>query len=224
MSRKGFTLIELLVVIAIIAILAAILFPVFARAREKARQASCSSNLKQLATAAMMYIQDYDEMTPAMFRTGAHTGQTGNGLGYYTWHEAIQPYTKNWQMFKCPSNTAYGPTFDDCCGRQTEQWGYGICGAYYPSKLYLLDGVALGSVAAPSETFWMSDWPGPATTCEFVYPGVYGWGTEPANYAERCYGGAAVHNGGSNYAFYDGHVKWFNESALKFSMFTVEQD
>ena len=224
MARRGFTLIELLVVIAIIAILAAILFPVFARAREKARQASCASNLKQLATAAIMYVQDYDEKTPGILMGGAHTGRTGNALNYYTWHEDIQPYTKNWQMFVCPSNSDYGPWFDNCCGRQTEQYGYGLCGGNYPGKLYLLDGVSLGAIAVPAETLWMSDWPGPGTTCEFVYPGIYGWGTAPGNYAATCQGGDPVHNDGANYAFYDGHVKWMNQSAIKFNMYTAEAD
>ncbi len=97
--RKGFTLIELLVVIAIIAILAAILFPVFARAREKARQASCSSNLKQIGTAFLMYAQDYDEVL-----CDAITGRDhGNWAIMAAWTRALMPYVKNRQLFKCPS-------------------------------------------------------------------------------------------------------------------------
>ncbi|MEP6756874.1 MAG: DUF1559 domain-containing protein [Chthonomonadales bacterium] len=93
----GFTLIELLVVIAIIAILAAILFPVFAAAREKARQSACLSNLKQVGTAAMMYTQDYDENIP---RTELGTEGPDN-LEYY-WGDMIMPYTKSWQILQCP--------------------------------------------------------------------------------------------------------------------------
>jgi prepilin-type N-terminal cleavage/methylation domain-containing protein/prepilin-type processing-associated H-X9-DG protein len=105
MSRRNhaFTLIELLVVIAIIAILAAILFPVFAQAREKARQASCLSNLKQTGLAVMMYDQDYDETYPkAEFWDG--NSSFGN---YYMWGSqlCIQPYIKNLDVYKCPSDS-----------------------------------------------------------------------------------------------------------------------
>ncbi|HEX3000468.1 MAG TPA: prepilin-type N-terminal cleavage/methylation domain-containing protein [Armatimonadota bacterium] len=92
--KQGFTLIELLVVIAIIAILAAILFPVFARAREKARTSTCQSNGKQIAMAILSYVQDYDETYPR--------GQFG---WVYRWNDAIAPYIKNTQVFKCPSAT-----------------------------------------------------------------------------------------------------------------------
>ena len=92
--RRGFTLIELLVVIAIIAILAAILFPVFARAREKARQASCQSNLKQIGLATLMYIQDYDERFPH---------HTGGPIAAYDWPISLIPYVKNTQLWQCPS-------------------------------------------------------------------------------------------------------------------------
>src|ERR1700704_2940490 len=96
--RRGFTLIELLVVIAIIAILAAILFPVFAQAREKARQASCTSNLKQAGLAMMMYIQDYDEQYPSGSRYNPNTNNTlAWGLG---WAGQTYAYTKNAQVLK----------------------------------------------------------------------------------------------------------------------------
>jgi prepilin-type N-terminal cleavage/methylation domain-containing protein/prepilin-type processing-associated H-X9-DG protein len=92
MKKKGFTLIELLVVIAIIAILAAILFPVFARARENARRASCQSNQKQIALGFKQYIQDYDELYP---RTGSSP----------VWNVALDPYLKSTQIFVCPSDS-----------------------------------------------------------------------------------------------------------------------
>jgi len=97
-SRKGFTLIELLVVIAIIAILAAILFPVFARAREKARQTSCLSNMKQIALSAQMYLTDYDGSYPMSIYTQS-TGPTS----VITFYHALMPYMKNAQILQCPS-------------------------------------------------------------------------------------------------------------------------
>ena len=102
LNRKGFTLIELLVVIAIIAILAAILFPVFARARENARRASCQSNLKQIGLGLIQYSQDYDELMPnAWF--GPNGYGDSNNTTVYKWMDAIQPYIKSTQLFTCPS-------------------------------------------------------------------------------------------------------------------------
>src|SRR5581483_8691984 len=95
-SRKyGFTLIELLVVIAIIAILAAILFPVFAQAREKARATTCLSNMKQVMLGELMYAQDYDE---------SHSWTWGWDPTWVPWHQQINPYIKNQQLWKCPSD------------------------------------------------------------------------------------------------------------------------
>jgi prepilin-type N-terminal cleavage/methylation domain-containing protein len=118
-STRGFTLIELLVVIAIIAILAAILFPVFAQAREKARQASCASNFKQVMTASLQYVQDYDETWPI---TVPNDGATNSTFTVFTvpeqvlnpapaspvtrshWAIALQPYIKSYQVYTCPSS------------------------------------------------------------------------------------------------------------------------
>jgi prepilin-type N-terminal cleavage/methylation domain-containing protein/prepilin-type processing-associated H-X9-DG protein len=99
MKKTGFTLIELLVVIAIIAILAAILFPVFAQAREKARQTACLSNSKQLGTGVAMYLQDYDETFPI-----------GSSAGGYSWARQVHPYIKNAGVFSCSSAPPNPPT------------------------------------------------------------------------------------------------------------------
>ena len=103
MKRRGFTLIELLVVIAIIAILAAILFPVFARAREKARQTSCLSNVKQVTLGALMYAQDYDECVFGHIQGTRNTFYPPSGL-FLNWPQQVYPYIKNEQLLTCPSN------------------------------------------------------------------------------------------------------------------------
>src|SRR5262249_29715184 len=99
--RKAFTLIELLVVIAIIAILAAILFPVFAQARDRARSAACLSNVKQIGTGLLMYTQDYDEPVPQ--HAADYTDPLGAAAGP-NWAKALLPYSKNTAIFKCPSS------------------------------------------------------------------------------------------------------------------------
>ena len=130
--KRAFTLIELLVVIAIIAILAAILFPVFAQAREKARQTSCTSNMKQIGLALRMYTQDYDEtyfasgMLPTMPATAAD-GQNivrmmGGGTSYF-----LQPYVKNQQIFTCPSDAGdnyWGRSSTGCPWSKETWWGH----------------------------------------------------------------------------------------------------
>ena len=127
--RSGFTLIELLVVIAIISILAAILFPVFARARENARRASCSSNLKQIGLGAMMYMQDYDE---TMFLSSYpipggtqlwYTQVVGSSL--YPERALLQPYMKSTRITDCPSAGSIG-----YAGPALAQLAYGINSAY----------------------------------------------------------------------------------------------
>lgn len=107
-TSKAFTLIELLVVIAIIAILAAILFPVFGRARENARRTSCASNLKQIGLAVLQYTQDYDESYPAFYY--------GTGASGYSWRQAIQPYIKSTQVTVCPSNEESRTTANPASG------------------------------------------------------------------------------------------------------------
>jgi prepilin-type N-terminal cleavage/methylation domain-containing protein/prepilin-type processing-associated H-X9-DG protein len=146
---SGFTLIELLVVIAIIAILAAILFPVFARAREKARQISCISNIKQLGTATAMYNQDYDEQfyphrfncpggsacNPLMVQNGGQfVGITGAAQQKVFWISLLQPYIKNFQVFVCPSEPGgwYGANKDGVqCGNSANNGAVGCGGVGY---------------------------------------------------------------------------------------------
>lgn len=127
-GKKGFTLIELLVVIAIIAILAAILFPVFAKAREKARQAQCISNLKQIGLAVVQYRQDYDETMLPLFLPSANGPDNMGTVGTGTfWVTLLQPYTKNSQIFLCPSD----PKQQGCCvnvkrSYNANGWAYSI--------------------------------------------------------------------------------------------------
>jgi len=199
--RKGFTLIELLVVIAIIAILAAILFPVFARAREKARQTSCLSNAKQLALATIMYADDYDQTFPfAVFCP------PGN---YYYWHEAIGPYLKNEQIKLCPSvrraiGIDYGYNYG---GWNTPDTGGGIDDA---GLGYQADGTheAFGTVSEamiyePASTIMLGD--ARDNTDEAGYLGPPGHKKE---YVPK------PHNGGANVAFIDGHAKWYKWETL----------
>jgi len=247
--QRGFTLIELLVVIAIIAILAAILFPVFARAREKARQASCLSNIKQLALGMLMYADDWDETFPCQ---GPNPNFWGIPFWYNAWAPPVFPYVKTRQLFHCPSDpngalafsyyAAAACAFNEDSvvlgGTGTENEGVnGECWSGPTTQ---------GSIAEPAETImlvcgpsspklladvnWYSytidtfigetDW-GPIDFNAFAYGGklMTCW------MAFLCYAGGdttgdfwagpridvnqwSVHNGGTNYAFVDGHAKW----------------
>ena len=132
-GRRGFTLIELLVVIAIIAILAATLFPVFARARENARRASCGSSLKQIGLGLLQYSQDYDEKLVRAWYGG--NGDSDGGVRY-KWMDAIFPYVKSETVFNCPSHSKYSLTFTGPGGpykfRTANRYGsYAINASYW---------------------------------------------------------------------------------------------
>jgi prepilin-type N-terminal cleavage/methylation domain-containing protein/prepilin-type processing-associated H-X9-DG protein len=180
--RRGFTLIELLVVIAIIAILAAILFPVFAKAREKARQTSCLSNTRQLGTAIISYCQDYDETYPLLIQWGpAGYWYTG---GLY-WSDEISPYCKNVQIFVCPSRPDGGRN-TGACYANTQPIGY--------SMIYYYSGLGDASVASVAQKVVLVEDDCPA-------PDLGLWSTHC-----NC-GGIVKHNGVANFTFADGHAK-----------------
>ena len=189
--RRGFTLIELLVVIAIIAILAAILFPVFAKAREKARQASCLSNVKQIGLAHLQYGQDYDENYAMARRWNTpREDPLVNGANLW-WDQAIAPYCKNTQMFRCPSANALWLAYG------MPEWYNGGNASY-----------SLGTVKAPAET--MLTYESANSASNYISAAA-----TPSTPDEFCLvrsicGGAANcrHNDGANIGFCDGHAKW----------------
>lgn len=164
MHKRGFTLIELLVVIAIIAILAAILFPVFAQAREKARTSSCQSNLKQIATGLSMYTQDYDEtMCPDRIWGigGANAADPNWRSG--VWYNLVQPYVKNQGVLKCPSYNANRSANEINWGIQPCTYGMNYRLTQF-SPTSLNDQVSLwfntinvSQLRAPASTVWVSD-------------------------------------------------------------------
>ncbi|MEN6549088.1 MAG: DUF1559 domain-containing protein [Armatimonadia bacterium] len=190
MRRRGFTLIELLVVIAIIAILAAILFPVFAKAREKARQASCLSNVKQIMIGVLSYAQDYDEVLPTCW-----TSYTGNLYAHPYWYEKCDAYMKNAQIMFCPSDKTTSP-------------GYGMNYMHFGSTNAV---VALGAVQRPAEILFMADQYNEHSCCIYASDSAASPATHNGHNATH--GGVGTrHNDGANVGFVDGHAKWFKNT------------
>ena len=198
-SRRGFTLIELLVVIAIIAILAAILFPVFARAREKARQSSCSSNLKQLCLGFAMYAQDYDEM---MIPSGLDWAGDEDRIDYT---RLVQPYVMNEQILVCPSDSS--PVTSGTYYMYPRSYALN----YSAHPLRGDNPQALAQITLPAETVSIVD------SCA-AHPGIHSSGYyndvgsswHPDYWPDRCHSSnsraAPRHNQMSNIGWVDGHV------------------
>lgn len=233
---KGFTLIELLVVIAIIAILAAILFPAFARARENARRASCQSNLKQMALSVVQYAQDYDEKFPLVYQLKVVPYHEG-------WAQVLQPYLKSVQILQCPSEShAQNLVPDAGGGRDT-----GFCDYFYNHNLGPYSsaaGVTTGysvSLAQVSNTAlvvmngdggWGRDYQFAncydTSSCGApnqggngdVPPGLYTAGGPDGSIDDAAEWAASGimrrHLEGANYSFVDGHVKWLKQDALTY--------
>jgi prepilin-type processing-associated H-X9-DG protein/prepilin-type N-terminal cleavage/methylation domain-containing protein len=196
--RRPFTLIELLVVIAIIAILAAMLLPALAKARERARTITCASNQKQIALACLMYADDSKEILPR------HCYQPGLSLGNNAWQRQVIAYVGDApQTFKCPSNsTAMDPTK--------------YCYSYY----YNLSTVAnvcvgctwrpLAQILKPSQLLMHAD-----GTNLSGWVGYWGRTTDTSDPTNIALPGAGIHNDGSNAAFVDGHVEWVRQFQLR---------
>lgn len=243
----AFTLIELLVVIAIIAILAAILFPVFAQAREKARQASCQSNLKQIVTATLMYVQDYDETYPlAQYKddTGieywfGHGVKTGTTTTYDKTKGLLYPYTKNHQIQRCPS-WAGKPKFGDGNG-YGYNWGYigsDLALTYdYSTWPTLKNPASLASLSSPAGKILFADsgyvdvpWyggTGGVVETPYIDPpsGWYGNPTMDFRHVDNrkivdSASQTVTHQGFADAAWADGHVKALKQTQVTDAMFT----
>lgn len=276
-TDSAFTLIELLVVIAIIAILAAILFPVFAQAREKARQTSCLNNLKQITLGVLQYQQDYDETT-AINRECGNRLPDGSGPDPYVctqdrailgWVDFVDPYVKNRGVFKCPSDTIdpipFKPGTLDMQGRPAtrghvftsstspEDWGGAFQSSYARNNNLANNGDArmiatLAQVQYPATTILACEFAAnsgggangneqghgsiysvvrrpsvTATPCNAYdinnttnnQSNFFGTLTSVQQASERSLPSSERHSGGGNYAFLDGHAKWFKPEKVK---------
>jgi prepilin-type N-terminal cleavage/methylation domain-containing protein/prepilin-type processing-associated H-X9-DG protein len=238
--HRGFTLIELLVVIAIIAILAAILFPVFAQARDKARGAACLSNLKQMGNALMMYMQDYDEKSVWFYNQQvADNTKPVNFLNGYWWN-LVMPYVKNQQVFKCPSvgKATYCDPDSGKTPANVLRCGYGINVAHvgygsgdpYFTAGKAADTRALAAIAEPARTIFLTD----SAPSQLPEHNSMGWqdikcpmkhkqplASQVDVYAYSGTYGVPInsnvtkrHQGGANCIFMDGHAKWYTHDTI----------
>ncbi|WP_309687847.1 DUF1559 domain-containing protein [Armatimonas sp.] len=239
----GFTLIELLVVIAIIAILAAILFPVFAQAREKARQTACLSNLKQIGVGLMMYTQDYDEVLPGNHTGAPHNNQgdagltnaagTTNPLGFMTpevavgstvvrnWQRDIQPYIKNLQVYLCPNTTPRSSFSAGSAYAESNVPGAGN-GSYFLNGI--VSSKALAAIPAPADIVFAQEYKfktrvGQVRPCVVTGSTTRFYQFNHPFYDVQHAGGST---GGANLLYCDGHAKFKKKTAIKFLEFGAD--
>jgi prepilin-type N-terminal cleavage/methylation domain-containing protein/prepilin-type processing-associated H-X9-DG protein len=218
----GFTLIELLVVIAIIAILAAILFPVFAQAREKARSASCLSNNKQVGLASMMYIQDYDETFPAEPWYGGNAGDgvpvlgSGDpGASPFNYKDELAPYIKSQQIWICPTDRPNGTLTT-----APPNMGYHMNG-----NVITRTGLSQAAIVATSTLFIMRE-----SGLGYVFNRAYlrpipTYCDDVVAYEQGSPNQYMPHMKGYNLTFADGHAKWYlSTNAQKLAMFPQDLD
>ncbi len=227
-QRSGFTLIELLVVIAIIAVLAAILFPVFSQAREKARAITCLSNGRQIGTALMLYIQDYDEKYPQEHpSTSNPVVDDSNGqletIDYGSPFDKILPYvaskdTNKTQLYTCPSDPdPHGKGITDvnynCVNTNPPGPPPGPLTSYILNAYYLF-GTTLAQIDTPSQSIYISERRSEGKPTDFCDVHYHPWlgeiqlPTGPNDMADPIAIESTRHTGGSNYVYADGHAKW----------------
>lgn len=213
---NGFTLIELLVVIAIIAILSAVLFPVFARARENARRSACLSNMKQIGLAVMMYTQDYDENL-VLYRYL-------DPINKYGWQVALMPYVQSTQVWVCPDAkelstcSAYSnaPTYVSAFSIGSGSYGYNY--KFLGNDPASAPVTSLAAVSKPSETVLATEITGALGLGVTYYPTLWKTSSSGASCGSTGTFGdqnAQWHFGGTNVIFVDGHAKWMQYSQLQ---------
>ena len=210
MKRRAFTLVELLVVVGVLAIVAAILFPLFARSRESHRP-RCQNNLKQIALGFKQYINDFDECFPLFMVTSG----SKDGLPPYGWADALQPYIRNTQVYQCPDEENEGNE-DPTRSSYIDYWYNANFMVFYKGQWTGAPESMLGSVAQTIIAGDGGNTDGKATG-DARY-NVCGDGTALSQFGQRCtpapvgfatYPAAQIHLEGANFAFADGHVKWY---------------